>query len=112
MDRANLQRLFWELQGSVTPIGGYADDDPCREVAFEAVEMDAYVAGIVQRLIDGDEVPAPFIAGLRRHQFFGTTWKLRDGTLFDIAGDADLLKHARLIEEALNECLKVLDGVH
>jgi hypothetical protein len=112
MNGEKLKNLLEELITTITRVGDYEEDTPYEQVAWELVQKDAFVAGIVDSLLEGHEVASENVAMLRKSQLTGTNWNLRSGSSANLAGDAKLLKHARLIESAQDECLKFLDGVH
>ncbi|MDB5807873.1 MAG: hypothetical protein JWN73_5195 [Betaproteobacteria bacterium] len=106
MNREKLQLLFDKLRDTTTFTYHYTG--VLKDAAFELVEEDVFLAGIIHSLLEGHSIQTDDIAAIRKPTLVGTAWQMRDGSTVNLREDSHMLTHARLIEAAREECLKSL----
>lgn len=108
----NLRKYFTDLANQkVADINEYTGT--LRDVLFDLITADTYVAGIATKILDGDpvesyEVSFVSVPFLKNEHF----WQLRDGREVDIEQNPDILAHAKIIEKVRKVCYDILNRGH
>ena len=97
---------FHWLQTHSIDVHDYEDRD--RELVFDVVTVDAFIAGVASKILDAERITQKETLILDRSFLLGTGWDGHDVRGRDLAGLPEILEYARRIEQARLCCLAAL----
>jgi hypothetical protein len=105
---AELRECYERLQAQSVNVNVY--EGFRRDVAFDLATVDAFVAGIISRILDRDTISEQEKLILRRAFLTGQTWNGHEVPEAKLGEIPEMLNYARTIELARVLCLKAVGG--
>ncbi len=105
---AELRRSYEDLQARSINVNAY--EGFWRDVAFDLVTVDAFIAGIVSRILDRDTISDQEKMILRHPWLVGQRWDGHEVRKADLGEMPEMLHYAQTIEHARTLCLQAVGG--
>jgi hypothetical protein len=103
-----LRRAYDQLRRCIIHVSDYKES-PAFDAVFSMTTMDSGVAGIADRILEGQAIPLDQQSFLRRPRLRSSTfWELEECALFDLSPFPELVEWAKIIETARIECAKLV----
>jgi hypothetical protein len=104
--RSKLVEAFETLKNSTLDIHNYSGND--FDVVFDIISTDTFIAGIVDRIIDGQNIDQQENVILKKKYLENTCWITTEGNLLPLEHLPEVLEYAQVLQKVQQLCAKII----
>ncbi|MCU7863832.1 MAG: hypothetical protein KZQ92_07620 [Candidatus Thiodiazotropha sp. (ex Lucinoma borealis)] len=104
--REQLKDAYKKTCNQTININDYAGTD--FDILFDILTAETFIAGLADRLIEGETIDTLERSILERQLFSGKVWHLDNGEECVLSHDLEILTYAKQVENLRNICMRIL----